>query len=82
MDKNIFRINDFSLLRSYNTTLTRKYSLVELGGNINQYVEKGISEDERNRILDYTVWYSGQYKNRLNKVTISNINNIYITPSS
>ena len=72
MDKNIFRINDFSLLRSYNTTLTRKYSLVELGGNINQYVEKGISEDERNRILDYTVWYSGQYKNRLNKVYNSN----------
>lgn len=72
MDKNIFRINDFSLLRSYNTTLTRKYSLIKLGGNINQYVEKGISEDERNRILDYTVWYSGQYKNRLNKVYNSN----------
>lgn len=67
MEKNIYRINDYSLLRIFDTTLSTNYTIHEFPNDVKQYVDNGISNSHAQKNLNQQVWFDGEFKHRLNK---------------
>lgn len=67
MERNIFRINDFSLMRIYDTSLTKNFSSKTSVQDIIQYIDKSGEDSLCKYRWDNVVWYIDPYKTRLNK---------------
>lgn len=71
MERNIYRINDYSLMRIFDTTLTNEFT-IETFDTTKQYIERPSDSISLDNIWNNTVWFAGEFRTRINKVYTGN----------